>query len=224
MIKIANNIQRMLAKQAANTNNPQIMYSPELGGFHTPGTYPQSMLPEEYQNHQARKYINAHRFDDPAYFNSAEDFASALNTSGIANVVSPQQFQRALAEIKNDNIEYGSKTPADYGYDLIRGRAAEAYMSPKRKPGQPAVMPAADIMSRSFNTFNNYDVLQEQMAENRLSESFKPLHYAVYDATPDNPTGRTAANPISDAQVANIASQKVKDYMKSISRPGYVPR
>jgi len=229
MIKIANNLQRMLAKQASG--NPQMLYSPELGGFHTPGTYPQSMSPERYQQHQALNYINRFRFDEPEYFNSPEDLAMALNTSGIANIanvqgVTPEQIQASTNRTRNNPINFGSMTPADYNYDLGRGLAVEAYMSPERQPNQPAVMPFETFYDTRLRPLyrpqNQYEKLQRRMAEDRASpnKGGVPGRYltAAYDVTPDNPMGITALNPTSDAQVANLASQKVEDYIKSVPR------
>lgn len=214
MIKIANNLQR-LVKQASGA--PQIMYSPELGGFHTPGAYPQSMLPEHYQQIQALNYINPARFEEPEHFNSAEDFAMALNTSGFANQIPLESIQKELNRPQNANMQFGTRTPEQYDYDMRRGLksfAAKAYESGKRQPDQPAVMPAVDALQLTGPRRNDYEQAQRRMALYR-SNPEKPFLHAAYDVTPDNPTGITARNPVSDARVADLASKKVREYIDS---------
>lgn len=219
MIKIANNLQRLVKQASAQAAGaPQIMYSPELGGFHTPGTYPQSMLPEYYQDHQALGYINPQRFDEPEYFGNPEQLAMALNTSGVAETFPEENFQNINNDAKTQELlrkEFArGKTPADYNFDFMRGLATKAYQSHKRKPDQPAVMPAAEIMSRDRRHLNDYEKIQRQMAQQRWSPEGKSfLPYAAYDRSPDNPQGITAKNPVSDARVADLASKKVRDHI-----------
>ena len=219
MIKIANNLQRLVKQASAEAAGaPQIMYSPELGGFHTPGTYPQSMIPEYYQNVQALNYINPARFEEPEHFNSAEDFAMALNTSGLANQIPLESIQKELNRPQNANMQFGTITPKSYDYDMRRGLsslAGKAYESRSRQPNQPAVMPAVDALRLTGARRNDYERAQHEMAQYRSNPGSRPFLHAAYDVTPDNPTGITARNPVSDARVADLASKKVREHVDS---------
>jgi len=160
MIKVANNLQRMLTKQAAANSqmrysplqrmlaqqtpgNPQIMHSPELGGFHTPGTYPQSMSPERYQQIQALNYINPGVFSQPSSFNSPEDFAMALNTSGVGNYMNPKQIQTQLASASRNVIPFGQMTPEERysAIDSWRRLSPFPIGSASGPKAQPAIQP-----------------------------------------------------------------------------------
>lgn len=231
MIKVANNIQRMLEKRAYGPEDitravpqqgPRLMYSPELGGFHAAGQYPQSMVPEAYQNIQARNYVNSGRFDEPESFDNVNDLAMALNTSGVVDSLPPghdihADIDRAYAT--PGTMQFGTEDPVAA---IMRSRAMAGYAAQQARgdsPSFPPFMSTADLANIRRSNGNPYLKLHQQLLRERTKpQTSNPFFTARYDRSPDNPTGITAKNPDSDARVSSIASKLIEDTAKSQPR------
>lgn len=219
MIKVANNISRMLEKRSAETPVPSqddIFYNENLGGFHARGEFPQSLLPEYYQQIQARSLLNAGRGINPArYASTPQELAMALNTGFVPGMV---QAHNSRSRHQIDNM---GRTPAMRG-DYVRS----------------GLRPHSEIFSNTNkNNFSDQIKFMEEQGlkfgpqslnvprrlvpggegayfgaynPDQTVNGFRfgaPFQHATYDVTPDNPRGITGYNPESAQTVANLANE-----------------
>jgi hypothetical protein len=126
MIKIANNLNSLVQKRAAEIPPQQqiLKYSPELGGFHVPGQYPQSMIPEAYQKVQALALMRPQLAEDPNVFDNLPQYAMAMNTAiGAPDSPAGRAFAR---EPQYDNYVAGMPVnmgPEDFGKGISLSEA-----------------------------------------------------------------------------------------------------
>lgn len=204
-MKIANNLKGLLVKRA--TANPQIMYSPELGGFHTPGQYPQSMVPEAYQQVQARNMLNPYRGDEAQYFSGPQEYAMALNTGvhpAVVNAANAGYPKQQPYPVGPQNMSNFMPRGSQFGTPFTRRRDwnLTPYNMPEmgnRNKTNPFSYPGSFIRAG-----HKSPIMGPRGARNEFDYRFQN---AAYDVGPGNPLGRTAMNPRSAQQVVDLANQ-----------------
>jgi len=223
MIKVANNIARMLEKRSAATPVPSqddIFYNENLGGFHARGQLPESMLPEYYQELQARSLLNPGRITAARYASTPQELAMALNTGFVPGMV---QAYNSRGGHQIDNMGRTPVMQGDYVRSNLRPRSEifsntnQDNFSEQAKfmeeqglrfgpqslnvPRQS--LPGATNASHFFGAYNPQHTV----------DGFRfgaPFQHAAYDVTPDNPQGITGYNRESAQTVANLANKPLE--------------
>jgi len=198
MIKVANNLQTMLAKIASATSSDDILYSPGLGGFHVRGQYPQSMIPEAYQQVQARNMFNPGVGDEPEYFQNPAEYAMALNTAFPEQVL--QEANRRFPNSRHKIAPGGED-----GQLALRAEKVNYGEPFNSKEWNFAGMPdKGKGIQNPFSVANMFRFRDGRKGHSFISPRFQN---AAYDIAPENPMGNSAKNPQSAQQIVDIANQ-----------------
>jgi hypothetical protein len=225
MIKIANNLNSLVQKRAAEIPPQQqiLKYSPELGGFHVPGQYPQSMIPEAYQKVQALAAMRPQLAEDPDVFDNLQQYTTALNTAiGAPDSAAGRAFAR---EPQYDDYVAGINNgmgPEDFGKGISLSEARYgwddgAYQDPSR-PRRTFDKNQYDIRDLKHMLHPHYRALTPDIRRNPRDEQGNMRHMNLpgYPYTGDEAlayarriqdTGNPFATAAYDAHILNPYGQ-----------------